>query len=48
MNSAYLEKIGGFFESNIVGSGDKLMAYAIFGMWEYGLQAGYKLTPGFL
>lgn len=37
-STAYLEKTGGLFEYNIVGSGDKLMSYGALGMWEYGLQ----------
>lgn len=36
--SAYLEKTNGFYEENIIGSGDKLMSYAALSMWEYGLQ----------
>jgi len=33
MTTAYFAKITKFFEYNIIGSGDKMMAYAILGMW---------------
>lgn len=38
MTMQFYRQIGNFFELNIVGSGDKLMAYSLFGDWEYGLQ----------
>ena len=46
-SSAYLEKTNGLYEFNIVGSGDKLMSYGALNMWEYGLQAGFKISQGF-
>jgi hypothetical protein len=42
-NMSYLNQIGKLFEYNIVGSGDKMMAYATLGKWEFGLQPGFKL-----
>lgn len=48
MSASYLGQIKKLFEYNIVGSGDKMMAYAALGMWELGLQAGYKLHESFV
>ena len=33
---------------NIIGSADKFMAYAALDMWKEGIQAGFKVHPGFL
>lgn len=48
MSASYKNHVFRLFEYNIVGSGDKLMAYAALGMWEYGLQSGVKYTDSFL
>lgn len=48
MNRSYLRQIGKLFEFNIVGSGDKLMAYSALNMWQEGLQKGVKLTQNFI
>jgi hypothetical protein len=48
MTREYYNRIGGFLDFNVVGSGDKMMAFAAIGMWEEGLQKGYKLTDEFL
>lgn len=44
MTKVYFNQIEKFFEYNIVGSGDKMMAYATLGKWEFGLQPGFKLS----
>lgn len=38
MNRSYLRQIGNLYEANIVGSGDKFMAYAALDLFEQGLQ----------
>lgn len=44
MTRGYYQQIGKLFDVNIVGSGDKLMAFAAIGDWQEGMQKGYKLT----
>lgn len=44
----YLSQLGGFYQANIIGSGDKFMAYTALGKMQEGIQENCKLSSGFI
>lgn len=43
-----IQGLGGLYDKNIVGNGDKHMAFSVIGKAEDGIPEGVTMSPGFM